>query len=138
MTMVTPLELISERRAKGEQRERERDFVTLARCLLLGKGRVSDAQYAAKDLDASLRVHEILEKAVAGSVGGLGTSPAGWGGALSDFGLVSGAFSESLRNIGIFDALLAVGNRVQLKTRVAVSTLVAIGDEVSEGAAKPV
>ncbi len=137
--MLSPLQLLSDNRQKREMRESERDFVSLARCLLLGNGSVSDAQLIANDMDAvSHRVRDILEKAAPGSVGGLGTSPLGWGGDLSGYELVAGAFSASLRNIGIFDALLAVANRVPLKRRVTLSTSAIVGDEVSEGDPKPV
>jgi hypothetical protein len=52
--------------------------------------------------------------------------------------LVSGAWSQSLKNLGFFDALLNGGAaRVPLKARTVVVAATAEGSEVAEGDPKP-
>ena len=112
---------------------RTADFCQLTRLLMLGNGNVASARLAAERReDVSPRVKDILAEAQKAQPG----STFGWGSQLSQFALVAGAFSASLRGVGIFDALLAVANRVPLKSRTAVSVLAVTGTETTEGSPK--
>jgi hypothetical protein len=120
-----------------EQTQRAKDFASLIRLMLVSNGSVSSARVIAEQKDYSPRIQAIVAKAQPGSLGGVG-SPNDWGGELSDYSLVVGAFSASLRNIGVFDTLLAAANRVPLRSRTTVvQSATMIGDEVAEGDIKP-
>ena len=119
-----------------EMDARAKDFVSLVRLMLVNNGSVSSARFTAYQKDFSPRVQAVLDKAQPGSLGGVG-SPSDWGGELSDYSLVAGAFSAALRNIGVFDTLLAAANRVPLRGRTVVQTAAVIGDEVGESEVKP-
>jgi HK97 family phage major capsid protein len=111
------------------------EFVLLAKCIAKARGQLSLAATIADTAYGGQRVAAILRSAIsAGTV-----TDAAWAGSLSGYQSVAEGFIESLRSLSVFDRLLADGSmrRVPLRTRLAVSTLVANGAVVSEFQAVP-
>ncbi|HZF97723.1 MAG TPA: phage major capsid protein [Pseudoxanthomonas sp.] len=111
-------------------------FVQTAALLAKHKGRLFEA---AEDAASNRRVFretaEILKAAV--SAGSL-SDPA-WAGATHGYDWASDSFQESLRNIAVFDRLLAEGiRRVPLRARTVLTTIVPQAYVVDELAPKPV
>lgn len=111
------------------------EFVLLARTIGRARGQLSLAATLADSAPGGQRVAAIIRSAI--SAGTL--TDAAWAGSLSGYQSVAEGFIESLRSLSVFDRLLADGamRRVPLRTRLAVSTLVANGAVVSEYQAVP-
>src|SRR5262245_36277134 len=115
--------------ANLENATRVNEFVSLAKYLLQsgatksGGSGVMGAVRLAEQGRATPTVQTILRSAVAS--GGLGD--AGWAAELAEYRQLSDAFTASLANFGLFDAMLLDGfQRVPLRTRLIVSTSVAV------------
>ena len=112
------------------------DYVLMAKCLAKAGGRLSLAAQYADQHPNGLRVATVLRSAMsAGSV-----ADAGWAGNLVGHALVAAGFIETLPAVSVLDRLLAdnVLRRVPLRKRLAISTVVAAGHVVGEGAPTPV
>jgi HK97 family phage major capsid protein len=111
-----------------ESATRSREFVSAARYLLAARGDRIEAQ----QLAAAGRSTDRVKAAVAaGSISGSGAP-------LAEYRAVSGAFLESLKHSGAFDAMLPSMLQVPFRTRLAVVSSAPVGSTVAEGAAKPV
>jgi hypothetical protein len=121
-----------EQLALEERYHRSVDFVSLARCMLRGDGSVSNALQVAMREKASPRVASILKAATgAGTLANVG--------GLVDLQIVSSGFLESLRNVGVFDAMLPSMARVPLDQRgLRIITTGISAYAVAEGAPKPI
>ncbi|MBT2145048.1 MULTISPECIES: phage major capsid protein [unclassified Rhodanobacter] len=112
------------------------DYVLMAKCLAKAGGRLSLAAQYADQSSNGFRVATVLRSAMsAGSV-----ADAGWAGNLVGHALVAAGFVETLPAVSVLDRLLAdnVLRRVPLRKRLAISTVVAAGHVVGEGAPAPV
>jgi hypothetical protein len=96
---------------------------------------VGEPERKAKSLRLSDRIQRGLEDRVRKAV--VGGATAGNAG-LSAYGTMVGAFTSTLRNSGAFDRLLRDAMVMPMRpNRVVINSVVMIGSEVSEGAAKP-
>jgi HK97 family phage major capsid protein len=129
---MTILQQIGRAQNEIETRAGSRDFVQLARCLMLSKGVLQQARQIAEQRGTSDRVEEILRKANPGTL----TDPT-WAGNLSPYASVAAGFVDGLRHIGAFDAMLTSMVRVPLRARIVMITTGATGNTVAEAAAKP-
>lgn len=111
---------------------RAADFVSYAKTLLLADGDVT----AAATMRAPERVRNIIRAAVDAGT----TTDTDWAASLSEYRQVSNGFAEALRQVSIFDRMLADGalRRVPLRSRVVAVTTAASGAEHSEGAPRRV
>ena len=133
MTILQTLD----RAASIEATERETragsaEFCKLARCLIAADGgRLGEAIGVAQRSRAKERVVGILKSAIQpGTI-------ADWG-ALADYQIISAAFSESLRNLGAFDAMLPVMTPAPLRSRGVTITTGITGSSPSERSIKPI
>ncbi|WP_426699656.1 phage major capsid protein [Rhodanobacter sp. Col0626] len=90
----------------------------------------------AEAMPGGQRVAIVLRSAIAAGT----VADAVWAGPLVGYQSVASSFIESLRSISVFDRMLAdlAMRRVPLKTRLAVSSVAALGAEVGEWEAVPV
>lgn len=108
------------------------EFCKLARVLVQANGRLSEAVEWARSTNAKPRIHEILQKAAV-SAGGTDS----WS-AISPYAEVSLAFTQSLRNVGVFDRMLPDMAPCPMKSRGATIVTGVSGSSPSERTAKPV
>lgn len=112
------------------------EYVLMAKCVAKAGGRLSVAAQFADENPNGHRVAAVLRSAVpAGTV-----ADAGYAGNLIGHALVAAGFVESLPAVSVLERLLADNalRRVPLRTRLAISTMAAIGQVVGEGAPTPV
>jgi HK97 family phage major capsid protein len=112
------------------------EYVLMAKSLAKAGGRLSLAAQYADQHPNGRRVATVLRSAMsAGTV-----ADAGWAGNLVGHTLVAAGFIETLPAVSVLDRLLAdnVLRRVPLRKRLAISTMVAAGHVVGEGAPTPV
>ena len=108
------------------------EFYKLARSLTLFRGDLLSAANHAKATRATTRVQDILTKAATAP----GTTSS-WADLL-DYQVLSDAFSQSLRHVGVFDAALPSMIPSPLRSRAVKLTSLIVGSIVSEGAPKPI
>lgn len=130
------MQMIATTRQRAEMADARKDFVSLARLMMLGKGKLLDTRELAED--APPRVQRILEKAEPGMISAPGGSPETWGSALSDYAIAEQAFVASLRNAGAYDRMRGDMIEVPLKTRLAVSSAAIVATETGEAEPKEV
>jgi HK97 family phage major capsid protein len=131
------MKTLAQLNAAYETNERARNFAAVALHLMRAprSNPVSGALADAEQSRASPQVIEILKAAVVG--GSLGD--ASWAGSLSAYRTISNGFVEMLRNVGVFDRMLAGGmRRLPLRTRIAITTAAGSGSTVAESKWKPV
>jgi hypothetical protein len=109
------------------------DFNMFARALLLAKGDRASALAYAEQLGASQRVTGALKAAVSS-----GTTTSVDYAALVDPSVMAQQFLETLRNVGVYDRVLADATVVPLRTRIVSNSTPLVGDSVAEAAAKPI
>lgn len=110
-----------------------RDFSRYAAALIIGAG----DPVAAQDVAAARgweRPASILRAAVAAGT----TSDATWAATLVDHQRVGAGFVESLRQVGVFDAALALMTRVPLEGSVGVVTVGAVGNSQTAASWRPI
>jgi HK97 family phage major capsid protein len=106
------------------------DFFELARLLALSRGNVLHALDTGKKNNARARVLNILQKTAV-----TGAAVADWG-AIADYKIVSTAFSESLRTLSVFDAILPYMVPAPLRSRGVTVTTGITGATVNESQVK--
>jgi hypothetical protein len=126
--------IIRDHVVRGEISTAAADFASLARCLAMAKGSVSEARRLAEDI-ASPRVIGILEKAEPGM---LGSTTPGWGSELADYQQVAQGFIASLRNDGVFDRALPSMVNVPFRTKLAISVSAIVATATAENEEKSV
>lgn len=112
------------------------EFTLMARSIGRARDSLVRAAQIADPMSGGQRVASILRAAVpAGTV-----ADATYAGPLVGYHAVADGFLESLRSQSVFDRFLAeiAMRKVPLKTRLAVSTIAAVGNEVGESVAIPV
>jgi HK97 family phage major capsid protein len=112
------------------------EFAILARCVGRARGSLVRAAEIAEAMPGGQRVAGVLRSAIAAGT----VADAVWAGPLVGYQAVATGFLESLRPLSAFDRMLGDGamRRVPLKTRLAVSSIAAVGAEVGEWQAVPV
>jgi hypothetical protein len=117
-----------------EQNTLAGEFLKMGLLIMSSPG-VGELERRAKSLRVSERIQRGLENRIQKAVvGGATTGSAG----LSSYGAMVGAFTSSLSNSGAFDRMLRDAMTVPMRpNRVVVNTVVTVGSEVAEGAAKP-
>jgi HK97 family phage major capsid protein len=108
------------------------EFVRIARLVGRARGRLAYAAHFAEAIPGGERAAQVLRSAVSAGT----MADAAWAGNLAGYQSIAAGFIESLRSLSVFDRLLADGaiRRIPLRTRLALSTVAAVGAEVGEGA----
>ena len=130
-----------------------REFITLARCVAMGRGnhgavqtiahanRVLCGPTVANIVESNHHVYEMQSDLVAqqkAAVAAGNTADTGWALPLGDYQTLASAFLESLRNFGAFDRMLPSMRRVPFRTRIGASTTGITGTTVSQQQIKPI
>lgn len=110
------------------------EFAQYAKCLMLGKGDLLQAQNIAQGAGIFQRVTSVIKGAVA--VGS--TTDSTWASGLYDNRVMAEAFAASLRGLSAFDTIAAASWRAPLATRIAATVTAATGSVVAEGAPMPI
>ncbi|EIL97822.1 hypothetical protein AB7849_04890 [Rhodanobacter sp. 115] len=107
------------------------EFVRLARLVGRARGKLAYAAHFAEASPGDERVARTLRSAVSAGT----MADAAWAADLAGYGIIAAGFLESLRGLSVFDRMFSDGaiRRIPLRTRLAVSTIVAVGAEVGEG-----
>jgi hypothetical protein len=67
------------------------------------------------------------------------TTDVGWAAEIPQYAYIANGFVEGLRNVGVFDRLLAAGmRRLPLRTRIVATTSAAVGGVVGQGKPKSI
>lgn len=120
-----------------DDQARIREFCTLARILMLSRGRRTEAvRMAGQDEYAQGRVVQILRDASPGTT--IGASPSGWGEELLNYQTLQSSFIASLVNASAFDRVASVSLVLPPRTRVIATTVAATGSKVAETGTKVV
>src|SRR5262245_46457405 len=141
---MTIAQQIGQRAELFDTLQRHSDFISLAKILMLARGRVAAARdLAASAPNVSARVRAILNSPDAGMLFGRAVvSPLTLvdNTAFQEYRLALAGFANALGHIGIFDRIYANGaRRIPLATlTVGTSTVAITGAVVSEASAKPV
>lgn len=128
---MTIAQKIGELARNQEMTQGAREFAHCARIIALAKGNTSAALGIAEQTRALPRIKEVLKSAV-----GEGRTSGGWGGELAPFTQLADSFLLSLRNIGVFDAMLPFMLQLPLHQQITVASGGATGATISEGAVK--
>lgn len=116
--------------------ENSSEFILMAKCIGRARGSLVRAADIAEAMPGGARVALMIRSAIsAGTV-----ADAAYAGNIVGYHSVASGFVESLRSISVFDRMLAdlAMRRVPLRTRLAVSSVAAVGAEVDEWEAVPV
>jgi hypothetical protein len=115
---------------EAEINQRAIEFCDVAKYLALAKGSPRNAERLVEHHRIPPHLKEVLKAAVEPG------STTGWGQQLANYNLLADAFLTSLRNVGVFDALLSFTKQVPLHTQIAITTLGATAASVGQGQAK--
>src|SRR5262249_31932071 len=137
--------------ASIERSEKAKQFCDLARIVAMSRGDHALAQHAAEKSRLSPTIRRILSGRPAvyavqpdaaaqhkAAVAAGTTADTGWALPLAEYDVLAGAFLESLKNFGAFDAMLPSMRRVPLRTRIGASTTGITAATVGQAQVKPI
>ena len=122
---------LAQRTEVAESRLASAEFVKFARVLMACGGNRHEALEKAAEHRARPRVVDIFKSAVTGG------TLSDWS-AIADYKVISQAFSESLRTVGCYDAMLPDFTPAPLRSRGITITTGITGSVVGERAVKPI
>jgi HK97 family phage major capsid protein len=138
-------------KAATEMSKKAREFCNLARIVAMSRNDDALAQHIAEESRLSPTIRSILSgrpavyaihPAAAASqkaaISAGTTIDSGWALPLSEYQVLAGAFLESLKNYGAFDAMLPSTRRVPFRTRIGASTTGITGTTVGQAQVKPI
>jgi HK97 family phage major capsid protein len=131
---------LSQATARVEQHERSLEFLQYAKALLISRGDVTEFRQAAEQIRATERVKEIIRVGAKAAVPPLGLDSPGAVG-ITPYQLIESSFAASLAPWDAMDRIMQDANtfrRLPPRTRIVVTTAVAVGSEVGGGLPKPV
>ena len=132
---MTIAQRIGQLHREQEISQKTLEFATLAKYLMIGRGKAYDIIQAAKNAKAPQLILDILEKSA--TAPGT-TTDSTWASPLSAYSLLASSFISSLRNIGFFDAVAPQAKQLPLNVNALVVTTGITASTVGQAMVKPI